>query len=627
MLFVSPLTFWRQTQSVFSLVKWAFLWISGLSSLLMWGLWSIRRRRRPVGFTVGYALAGYAAAFAIATALSQNPVLSFFGIYRRYAGLLSILLYTAIAFLIVQACWEEPKRLLLLVNASAAASVLIAAYVLIQAAGKDWLHLRTTTGAVPSHPIGTVGNSNFTGGFLGLNVPFLLFLAVEAKRKAPKIALGFASLVCVAGVWFTESRGGLVAATVGICTMAFLLREKLAKPVRIGAAALAALAGSLFVFVVWNPGSLVSPGSLERFDVFRRGSLEYRAYYWRTAWNIFLEYPLHGVGPEQYLANYTLFRPPEAAARLGLTLADKAHNIFLEHLATTGLLGFGAYIALLGTSVRYGLHRSRLADGECRLLAVTFLSVLAAYLAQGFFSIDVPPLAVAGWSAIAALVVLADPRLEAARLRSTQSANAGDVSVQQVSSGRMSWKRWAAVAALLAGYAALMPIAAFAVFADVKQNNAVTSYRAHGRSQYVDENVDGSIRLNPVEALYRATAGKASEVYAAQAQSPAAKKAHLEISLKRYREALRLQPGNITYTMNLARVYTYWALTVDKTKFSQAEVWWRKAVGRDPYDWEVHRKYAQMLVAYGKAFPNDRDIGDRAARERHLAVRLRSVSG
>ncbi len=77
-----------------------------------------------------------------------------------------------------------------------------------------------------------------------------------------------------------------------------------------------------------------------------------RLYVWQGAWQIFLHHPIFGTGVETFAFAYYQYRP----VGHNLTsewdyLYNKAHNEFLNYLATTGGLGFLTYVAMLG----YGL--------------------------------------------------------------------------------------------------------------------------------------------------------------------------------------------------------------------------------------------------------------------------------
>lgn len=73
---------------------------------------------------------------------------------------------------------------------------------------------------------------------------------------------------------------------------------------------------------------------------------------WEGAWQIFLHNPIIGTGVETFAYSYYQYRP--AAHNLTSEwdyLYNKAHNEYLNYLATTGILGFGTYMILLGMSL------------------------------------------------------------------------------------------------------------------------------------------------------------------------------------------------------------------------------------------------------------------------------------
>ncbi|HEX7042836.1 MAG TPA: O-antigen ligase family protein [Patescibacteria group bacterium] len=77
-----------------------------------------------------------------------------------------------------------------------------------------------------------------------------------------------------------------------------------------------------------------------------------RLFVWQGAWDIFLHNPILGTGVETFAYAYYQYRP----AGHNLTsewdyLYNKAHNEYLNYMATTGALGFGSYMAMLGFAI------------------------------------------------------------------------------------------------------------------------------------------------------------------------------------------------------------------------------------------------------------------------------------
>ena len=185
--------------------------------------------------------------------------------------------------------------------------------------------------------------------------------AREAGRgSSPVRWLGRGSWTAAAliGVWaftLTASRGPFLGLVAGLGFLAvvysFLGRARTARLVAIGSASLAGIA-VIFLFVSFlSPaasslldGSISNPlvERLADFDSIRL-SLRNRLWAWQTAARGFLEHPVLGWGPENYIA---------VLGRHGAELAaeepahDHAHSKLFEELATKGLFGLLSYLAV-----------------------------------------------------------------------------------------------------------------------------------------------------------------------------------------------------------------------------------------------------------------------------------------
>jgi len=106
------------------------------------------------------------------------------------------------------------------------------------------------------------------------------------------------------------------------------------------------------------------------------------------------------------------------------------------------------------------------------------------------------------------------------------------------------------------------------------------------------------------------------------AQTPAARTASFNAALVRYRQAVKLQPENVFYVMNIARVYTRWGVT-DVAKYGEADRWWQRAVNQDPTDWQVHTQYAGMLASWVAAAPTDAALRDKTVGQMMSVVRIK----
>src|SRR5204863_6728448 len=147
----------------------------------------------------------------LATVTSIGRTDSLFGSYERYGGLLPLAVFALLGLLIVALWWEEPGGLTAVASAITGAAAGVSAYVLVQAAGWDWIDWREPSGIKATFQGSTVGNSDFAGGYLGIALPFVVFIAGQARGRA-RWAWGVVATADVAGIVVTRSRGGLLAA-------------------------------------------------------------------------------------------------------------------------------------------------------------------------------------------------------------------------------------------------------------------------------------------------------------------------------------------------------------------------------------------------------------------------------
>jgi tetratricopeptide (TPR) repeat protein len=395
------------------------------------------------------------------------------------------------------------------------------------------------------------------------------------------------------------------------------------------------------VLVVVHPGMKEAPGFFSHagaFSPFRTGTFQDRSYYWITALRIFKHHPILGTGPDTYYANYPRFRLPADGAKLGLTITDKPHNIFLEYAANSGFLGIGSYLVLVGFALWYGYRRMRALSGTERLLLVSFMSALVAYLVNQFFSIDVPPIAVMGWVSLAGIAILADPgaveareKIQAAR-QTAQRPRAGAKKKRAPGAKpapyggtrvlRQGPTRW--VVHTTAGVVALvlLLVGVRGFWADHLAHNGQVAQASQDTMAHVVGAYLHAAGFQPLEPSYQSLAGAVFESQGNSATDAAAKATMLTGALGRYRHSLKLQPENVFYVMNVARVYSAWAST-DPTKYRLADQWWRRAVDQDPTDWQVHSQYALLLNQWANAQPSDTALRNRSADELQTVVRIR----
>jgi O-antigen ligase len=194
---------------------------------------------------------------------------------------------------------------------------------------------------------GTYISRNHLGGFLEMLLPLGLAYTLTSRFKAlAKVFLGYASLVILAGIAVTISRGTYVSTALALALFfgvmlfhrTYRLPALVLLVVMIGAGAYY-LPKSVSVEARLKP-LLTGQGRLED-DV--------RIVLWKSAIQVWQQNPWWGVGPAHYDYRFHQFRPAMVQLRPGW-----AHNDYLNALAEWGIVGTGLIAAawvLLGLGV------------------------------------------------------------------------------------------------------------------------------------------------------------------------------------------------------------------------------------------------------------------------------------
>lgn len=577
----TPIIFYRKTSDIFNLVKLTTLWVFGISALLLWVAWAAESGIWLPRIRLGLAAGIFVAVIALATAFSTNRTTSLMGLYQRYGGLLPTLLYAAVFVAIVGLHWRKPEGLSQIAWASAIASFVIGGYVLIQAAGWDWIKWTQSGGGVPFAPVGTMGNSNFVGGYLGITVPFLIFIS-SSRRDSWKWVLFVATGGVLLALYLTGSRGGMIAAAIGVGVLGIANREAVPAWARWAGAVAVLLAAIVAVIVIWHPGMDAPPSTLAERATLRTDTLNVRRSYWRVAAQIFLDHPVLGTGPDTYRDEFPRYRTASEAGLYAESAVDKPHNIFFEYAANSGGLGLIAYGTLVLLALRYGYSAARTA-GPHRALSATFLGVLAGYLGQGALSIDLPPLASMGWIALGGIAVLADPAVLEAR-KNTSKIRRGNV-------------RWTVHGAIALVLIVALVVGSSPVRADAELFQARVKGVAGKPAAELEEHYRRSIRLNPLEPQYDAIYGRFAERQGELPRSPNEKRRWFRRAVVQYQRALKRQPDNVNTMVAMASANARWG-ALDLERFKESDRWWKRALSTDPHNWITKVEYARTLLTW-----------------------------
>lgn len=614
-VFITAGIFDLGTVKPFDLVKATTLLFFGWLAFGAWIAEVIRRRTRARRFTMAYAAGIFLLVNTIGAVFSSTRYTSLFGWFGRYNGLIEIVVLVLIFYVVACVYRERRDRLHELIYAMSAASIVVNLYILMQRAGLDPITWAQPSGGVPGQPyFGTMGNANFAGGYLGLTAPCVYFAWHRFRQRWQRALTVTWGVALLSALWFTSARNGMFALGAAILVFLFVHRDRVPLVMKLGFAAATLVAVVLAVVVIWHPGSSTPPEALRRVDVLRSKTIRVRVAWWQAGLRMFRERPVLGWGPETYVTHYAKYVAPESAKLGDSETADKPHNVFVEHLAHTGLLGFGAYLALVAVAFRRGLRRLRDAPAD-RTIGATLLALLAAYLGQAFFSIDVIAIALIGWVTLGAIAAWADP---------PDDADARPPRRQAVPTAR----RALAVAAVIAGVL-LATVSTFPLKAEHEAKTATRLGQAAPEGEVLSHFRRAS-DWNPWEPLLHGLAGDYLENRAASSEDEDEKRDLLARAVEEYRTMDSLQPGYHLWKYSLGKALGDLA-AVGGASFADAERWLDEARELAPYDWRIVTAQADLMNTWAVTTRDKEDEAPallcRGLTFAEDAVRLRRTQG
>ena len=317
--------------------------------------------------------------------------------------------------------------------------------------------------------LGTFGNPNFIGAFLGLFAASLVAYTIkQGVRLELRIGSAIIFLVAVYEIIDSNAIQGRVVLAAGLAIVGFyLVRSKIENVLaQIGYVALVAVGG---VFALLGALQI---GPLTKYIY--KTSVSLRGEYWQAGWNMGSDHPLTGVGFDTYGDWYRSARDTQALVLPGPnTVTNAAHNVPFDVFAFGGWPLFLSYIAILLLSVIAIVKvtmRARKYDG----VFVTLTTAWVCYQLQSIISINQIGLAVWGWLFGGALIAYE----VATRPKKTDDTNESQRGKQL--SGRTTKPKSSDVifsSTLIAGIGAVVGllIASPPYSADAKWRSAITS--------------------------------------------------------------------------------------------------------------------------------------------------------
>lgn len=443
-----PFAFSAATDELFEFNKMILTYAFTAGILTLWLLRMVREKRLLLAHTRFDIFLGlFLLSQLISTLLSIHPHTSIFGYYSRFhGGLLSTLSYLILYFAAVSNIRKEDLPSLLRTLLFAGIGSALYAFPEHFGLSPSCVIITGTWGVdcwiqdVQTRVFGTFGQPNWLAAYLITLIPLLIWWIADKIRQHPPLPNrtyrhwlelawpGIGLLIMLLTTLYTGSRSGFggLALALGIILVGSAWRWRFPREVTQKSPQKLRQRNWLFVPVItvlsigglfllhgtpFTPGigelvQQVEPLPAEPATplesnetaeapvaggtVLENGGTDsgiIRKIVWDGALRVWQRYPLFGSGVETFAYSYYQDRPIEHNYVSEWDfLYNKAHNEYLNFLATTGIFGLGSVLLLMAAFVFLSLKTllSRTEPAETSLLAVALLAGYVALAASNF---------------------------------------------------------------------------------------------------------------------------------------------------------------------------------------------------------------------------------------------------
>lgn len=414
LFFLTPLFWSPSNYELFEYNKMILVYGFTVVIVGAWLLKAINDKRLTIKRTpLDIPLLLFLGANILSTIFSMDPHTSIWGYYSRSnGGLLSLISYLLLYWAFVSNMdFEKVKTTL---KFGLASGFLISLWAILEHFGvsPSCVILRGDFNAscwiqdVQARVFATLGQPNWLAAYLAMLIFPALYFFQTATKNSRAIGYWLIATGYYLAFTFTYSRGPTLGLLTGLVLffalmllqsrktalkqLIFILVSFLIVNVLFGSALTSFRLVSKFAAPT-RPGIALPTTSGTQLENGGTESGQIRFIVWKGALDVFKHNPIFGSGLETFAYSYYQYRPVEH----NLTsewdfLYNKAHNEYLNYLATTGIVGFSAYIIIIISFIIFILKKRKSGN----LLLYSLLASYISYLIYNFFLFSVVIIAV-----------------------------------------------------------------------------------------------------------------------------------------------------------------------------------------------------------------------------------------
>ena len=354
----------------------------------------------------------------ISLLFSVDPAMSWLGTYDRQEGLISWLFYGLWATLLVLHLNSIPENLRLIkinsfLKVISISGLLVSFYAILQILGWDfvtWSEPANITGRSMSF----FGQPNYLACWLVLVLPFSAYLIFIAKNKLSRLPWALVFISELAALLATGSRATFFIFLIisAVWLIWFLTQKNILSRQKIFLIILVVVI-TLSSFLTFL--AISNRPRFEELTNFKKGSAAVRLELWQTGWAAYLKKPWLGYGLENQKEVYvTYYKVDSALYSKPNSYSDRAHNLILDILLTTGIVGllfFAYFIYWVFANLLKALK-----DNNYQNLSAFLMWSLAVYLVSLLFNFSVTVTNIYFWFIVALAFVISGKSVLAIQL-------------------------------------------------------------------------------------------------------------------------------------------------------------------------------------------------------------------
>lgn len=386
LFFITPLLFAFDTSELFEFNKILFIYLLTIFIGFFWFIKMILTKKIIIKKTfLDWPILIFLLSQILSTIFSIDPHTSFFGYYSRFnGGLLSIISYIILFYGFV----SNINDFKFVLKTTLFSSFLVIIYAVPGKLGHDVTCFLASSGKIFDNScwsndvlqfrpelraFSTLGQPNWFGAYLAINFFIGLYFLIKEKLNIKYFFYLFYLFLNFTFILFTRSRSSLLAVIIGLSLFMigywFLIKKNANKLIL------------LFLIIIIIPIILFKTGINkidQRLDniknVFNKknqkiinikkdnqnknikitDSADIRKIVWQGAIRLGLQYPIFGTGVETFAYSYYFVRPIAHNYTSEWDFVyNKAHNEFLNYLATTGFFGLTSYLWVIFSFIFY----------------------------------------------------------------------------------------------------------------------------------------------------------------------------------------------------------------------------------------------------------------------------------